>query len=140
MDVLVCIKRVPATGARIALTDDGRHIDTKYLGFTVSPHEECAVEEAVRQIETHGGTSVALTLGPEAAIEQLQDALAIGIERAILLETDADDWDASATAAAIHHTPSARKRRRGRRSTSCSSATRLPTPATSRSASASLTR
>jgi len=101
VNVLVCVKRVPATGSRIVLTEDGRHIDTKYLGFTVSPHEECAVEEAVRQIETHGGTSVVLTLGPEAAIEQLQDALAIGVERAILLETDADDWDASTTADAI---------------------------------------
>jgi electron transfer flavoprotein beta subunit len=101
VNVLVCIKRVPATGSRIALSDDRRHIDTKHLGFTVSPHEECAVEEAVRQIEAHGGTSVVLTLGPQAAIEQLQDALAIGIERAILLETDADDWDASSTADAI---------------------------------------
>jgi electron transfer flavoprotein beta subunit len=101
VNVLVCVKRVPATGSRIVLTDDGRQIDTKYLGFTVSPHEECAVEEAVRQIETHGGTSVVLTLGPETAIEQLQDALAIGIERAILLETDAEDWDATATADAI---------------------------------------
>jgi electron transfer flavoprotein beta subunit len=101
VNVLVCIKRVPATGSRIVLTEDGRHIDTKHLGFTVSPHEECAVEEAVRQIEAHGGTTAVLTLGPEAAIEQLQNALAIGIERAILLETDPDDWDASSTADAI---------------------------------------
>lgn len=102
MNVLVCVKRVPATGSRITLTDDALHIDTKFLGFTVSPHEECAVEEAVRLVEAHGGTSVVLTLGPEAAVEQLQDALAIGIERAILLETDDDlSWDAGATADAI---------------------------------------
>jgi len=101
VNVLVCVKRVPATGSRITLTDDERHIDTKHLGFTVSPHEECAVEEAVRLVETHGGTSVVLTLGPEAAVEQLQAALAIGIERAILLEGDPDDRDAAATADAI---------------------------------------
>ena len=101
MNVLVCVKRVPATGSRITLTDDGRHIDTKHLGFTVSPHEECAVEEAVRLVEARGGTSVVLTLGPEEAVEQLQAALAIGVDRAILLEGDPDDRDAAATADAI---------------------------------------
>jgi electron transfer flavoprotein beta subunit len=101
MHVLVCVKRVPATGSRITLTDDALDIDTAYLGFTISPHEECAVEEAVRQIETHGGSSVVLTLGPEAAVEQLQGALAIGIDRAILLESGATGWDAISTADVI---------------------------------------
>ena len=101
MNVLACIKRVPATGGRITLTADEQAIDTRFLGFTVSPHEECAVEEAVRLIEAHGGTSTVLTLGPEAAVEQLRDAMALGIDRAILLETDGGDWDPSATAGAI---------------------------------------
>ena len=51
MNVLVCVKRVPETGGRISLTADERTIDTKFLGFTVSPHEECATEEAVRIVE-----------------------------------------------------------------------------------------
>jgi electron transfer flavoprotein beta subunit len=101
MNVLVCVKRVPATAGHIALSADGQEIDTRYLGFTVSPHEECAVEEAVRLIEKHGGSSTVLTLGPEAAIDQLRDAMALGIERAILLETDGREWDPVATAAAI---------------------------------------
>jgi len=101
MNILVCVKRVPATGGRIVLTADGSDIDTRYLGFTVSPHEECAVEEAVRIVEAHGGTSAVLTLGPAAAEEQLRDAMAIGIDRAILLETDGRDWDPVATAGAI---------------------------------------
>jgi electron transfer flavoprotein beta subunit len=101
MNVLVCVKRVPATGGHIALSADGQEIDTRYLGFTVSPHEECAVEEAVRLIEKHGGSSTVLTLGPEAAIDQLRDAMALGIERAILLETDGREWDPVATASAI---------------------------------------
>ncbi|HKV31323.1 MAG TPA: electron transfer flavoprotein subunit beta/FixA family protein [Candidatus Dormibacteraeota bacterium] len=101
MNVLVCIKRVPATAGQIALTPDGQDIDTRYLGFTISPHEECAVEEAVRMIETHGGSSTVLTLGPEAAVDQLRDAMALGIERAILLETDGREWDPIATAAAV---------------------------------------
>lgn len=101
MNVLVCVKRVPATGGRIVLTADGSDIDVRYLGFTVSPHEECAVEEAVRIVEANGGSSVVLTLGPAAAEEQLRDAMAIGIDRAILLETDGRDWDPVATAGAI---------------------------------------
>jgi electron transfer flavoprotein beta subunit len=101
MNVLVCVKRVPATAGHIALSADGQEIDTRYLGFTVSPHEECAVEEAVRLIEKHGGSSTVLTLGPEAAIDQLRDAMALGIERAILLETDGREWDPVATASAI---------------------------------------
>ena len=101
MNVLVCVKRVPATAGQITLTPNGQDIDTRYLGFTISPHEECAVEEAVRIIEAHGGTTTVLTLGPEAAIDQLRDAMALGIERAILLETDGREWDPIATASAI---------------------------------------
>jgi electron transfer flavoprotein beta subunit len=99
--ILVCVKRVPATGGRIALTADSLDIDARYLGFTISPHEECAVEEAVRIVEAQGGSSTVLTLGPDAAADQLRDAMAIGIERAVLLETDGSDWDAMATAGAI---------------------------------------
>jgi electron transfer flavoprotein beta subunit len=101
MNILVCVKRVPATGGRIVLTADGSDIDTRYLGFTVSPHEECAVEEAVRIVEAGGGSTTVLTLGPAVAEEQLRDAMAVGIERAVLLETDGRDWDPVATARAI---------------------------------------
>ena|SRR5664279_2450359 len=101
MNILVCVKRVPETGGRVSLTPDAREIDTRYLGFTVSPHEECATEEAVRLIEANGGSSTVLTLGPEAASDQLRAAMAIGIDRAILLETDGQDWDPVSTSAAI---------------------------------------
>ena len=101
MNVLICVKRVPATGGRIVLTPDGQEIDTRYLGFTISPHEECGVEEAVRIVEAAGGSSAVLTLGPAVAEEQLRDAMAIGIERAILLETDGREYDPIATSAAI---------------------------------------
>ena len=101
MRVLVCVKRVPMTGGRIVLTDDAQAIETKHLGFTVSPHEECGVEEAVRLIEANAGESVVLTLGPPEAEEQLRDAMALGADRAIHLVTDGDEWDAQSTAGAI---------------------------------------
>jgi len=102
--VLVCVKRVPATAGKITLTADEQAIDTRYLGFTVSPHEECAVEEAVRIVEAHGGTSTVLTLGSEESIDQLREAMAVGIDGAILLETDGSEWSPIDTAAAIADT------------------------------------
>jgi electron transfer flavoprotein beta subunit len=95
--ILVCVKRVPETGARITLTPDAQAIDTTFLGFTISPHEECAVEEALRI----GGETTVLTLGPAAAEEQLRNAMAMGIDSAVLLDTDGAEWGAEATAAAI---------------------------------------
>jgi electron transfer flavoprotein beta subunit len=99
--VLVCVKRVPITGGRIVLTEDEQAIETRHLGFTISPHEECGVEEAVRLVEARGGEAVVLTLGPQEAEEQLRDAMAIGADRAIHLVTDGEEWDPQATASAI---------------------------------------
>ncbi len=101
MRVLVCVKRVPAPGARIVLSEDSRSIDTHLLSFTVSPHEECAVEEGVRIAEAADGTVTVLTLGPPEAEEQLRSALAVGAHEAVLIPTDGDDWDPISTAAAI---------------------------------------
>ena len=106
MRILVCVKRVPITGGKMVLTADEQALETKHLGFTISPHEECAVEEAVRIVEARpadgtAGEVVVLTLGPAEAEEQLRDCMAIGADRGILLETAGEDWDAQATAAAI---------------------------------------
>jgi electron transfer flavoprotein beta subunit len=99
--ILCCVKRVPITGGKMVLTEDAQALETKHLGFTISPHEECAVEEAVRIVEADGGEVVVLTLGPAEAEEQLRDCMAIGADRGILLETEGEEWDAQSTAAAI---------------------------------------
>ncbi len=101
MRILVCVKRVPVTGGRMVLTEDEQALETRHLGFTISPHEECAVEEAVRLVEARGGETVVLTLGPPEAEEQLRDSMAIGADRGILLRTDGTEWDPQATANAI---------------------------------------
>jgi electron transfer flavoprotein beta subunit len=101
VNVLACVKRVPMTGGKIVLTPDEQAIETRHLGFTISPHEECGVEEAVRLVEAHGGEAVVLTLGPSEAEEQLRDCLAIGAARAIHLVSEGEEWDPQATAAAI---------------------------------------
>lgn len=101
MNVLVCIKRVPDVGAKFDLTEDRRAIAAKNLGFTISPHEECAVEAAIQLIENEGGKSTVLTLGPEAADEQIRDSLARGVDEGALLETDGAEWDSAETASAL---------------------------------------
>ncbi len=119
MKICVCVKRVPMVGGTIVLTADGRAVDTSMSGFTVSPHEECAVEEAVQITERLGsgpGSVTVLTLGPHEAADQLRDMLALGASRAILLQTDSPseqkgapggeradtaEWGSVATAAAI---------------------------------------
>jgi electron transfer flavoprotein beta subunit len=114
VNILVCVKRVPQTGGRIVLTADGQAIDTRFLGHTISPHEECGVEEAVRIVEKEGGASAVLTLGAPEAEEQLRDAMAIGIDRAILLETDGTEWDPVSTAGVIAETIESQEAANGR--------------------------
>ena len=101
MRILVCVKRVPLTGGRMVLSADERALETRHLGFTISPHEECGVEHAVQLVEQHGGEVTVLTLGPVAAEEQVRDSLAAGADRGVLLATEGEEWDPQATAAAI---------------------------------------
>jgi len=101
MNILVCVKRVPAPGARINITEDGLGVDTAFLGFTVSPHEECAVEQAVQLVEKHGGEVTVLTLGPAEAEEQLRTAVSVGAAKAVLVPISESDWDPQRTAQAI---------------------------------------
>ena len=102
MRILVCVKRVPLTGGRMVLTADEQAIETRHLGFTISPHEECGVEEAVRLVEAHGGSVTVLTLGPAEAEEQVRDMLAVGADRGVLLVNDSnEEWDPQGTASAI---------------------------------------
>jgi electron transfer flavoprotein beta subunit len=112
--ILVCVKRVPAPGSRINITADGLAVDTNFLGFTTSPHEECAVEAAVQLVEQHGGEATVLTLGPPEAEEQLRYAASVGIAKAVLLATDGSDWDPQRTAASIASTIAAIEAQDGR--------------------------
>lgn len=101
MKILVCVKRVPAPGAKINVSADGQDVDAAHLGFTTSPHEECAVEGAVQLIEQHGGEVTVLTLGIGEAEEQLRYAASVGAAHAVLVEVDNNAWDPQRTATAI---------------------------------------
>lgn len=108
MRIAVCVKRVPAPGARINVAADGRSVDTSHLGFTTSPHEECAVEEAVRLVDAHGGSVTVITAGPPEAEEQLRYAASVGATDIVLVPTSGEgsvesgaDWDPQRTASAL---------------------------------------
>lgn len=101
MNVLVCVKRVPATGTKIPLTEDGTAVDTRYLGFTIGPHEECAVEEAARIAERFDGSATVLTVGPPEATEQLRYAMSMGASHGVLVRADSAEIDPEATSSAI---------------------------------------
>src|SRR5256885_16444166 len=112
MEILVCVRRVPQVGGKIVVTADGQDVDTRMSGFAMSPHEECAVEEAIQITERLGGGVSVLTLGPPDAAEQLREALAPGPGRAALLEPHGPE--AGPIAAADESVAEARRPGRGR--------------------------
>ena len=89
-NVLVCVKRVPDTAGEVLLSADGLSVDARHVGYTVSPHEECAVELATQVAEATGGKATVLSVGSEDAVEQLRNALAVGCADGVLVEADAD--------------------------------------------------
>jgi electron transfer flavoprotein beta subunit len=88
VNVLVCVKRVPDSSSQLVLTPDNQAVDGRHAGFTVSPHEECAIELAVRLADATGGLATVLTLGSAEATEQLRSALALGCGAAVHIEAD----------------------------------------------------
>ena len=101
MNIVVCVKRVPDTEARIKPAAGGAGIDAAGLKFIVSPYDEFALEAALRVKEAGGAAEVvALTLGEPAAAEQLRSALAMGADRAVLLKGEVTQ-DGLATARAL---------------------------------------
>ena len=101
MKIYVCIKRVPDTAARIRVASDGTSIDSAGVKYVISPYDEFAIEAALRLKEKSGaGEVVAITVGPSAAGEQLRGALAMGADRAVLLQGD-PGWDGLETARAL---------------------------------------
>jgi electron transfer flavoprotein beta subunit len=87
-DVLVAVKRVVDSTGKVTLSEDEQSIDGRYAGYTLSKHEECAIELAVRAASATGGTSTVVTLGDEDAEEQLRTALAVGVDAATHIVAD----------------------------------------------------
>ena len=88
MKIAVCVKRVPDTTSKIVIASDGKSIDETGLKFVPNPYDEFAIEEALALKEKAGsGETAVYSLGGPAAGETLRTALAMGIDRAVLLES-----------------------------------------------------
>ena len=91
MKILTPIKRVIDFNVKVRVKPDGSGVDTANVKMSMNPFDEIAVEEAVRLKEKGVATEiVAVSCGIAACQETLRTALALGADRAILIETDAD--------------------------------------------------
>ena len=100
-DVLVCVKRVPDDSGEVVLNEAGDAVDGRYAGYTMSAHEECAVEIAVDIAGESGGEVTVLSLGEEDCVEQLRAAVAVGAHTAVRIDAPADAFGPGDVAAAI---------------------------------------
>lgn len=83
MKIVVCVKQTPDTAATVTV-EDGT-VSWGDAPLVLNPWDEYAVEEALQTKEEHGGSVIAVSLGPEEAQEALKQALAMGCDEAILL-------------------------------------------------------
>ena len=86
--VLVCVKRVPDFSGEVLLSEDAQSADARFVGFTLSAHDLCAVETAVQVAAATDGSATVLTVGSTDAVEQLRTALGVGCTAATLVEAD----------------------------------------------------
>ena len=83
MDLIVCMKRVPDSAAKIRVADDGKTIDPSGVDYVISPYDEMALEKSLQIKEEHGGTVTVICLGPPEATKEIRQALAMGADAAI---------------------------------------------------------
>src|SRR6185295_15304751 len=89
MKILVAVKRVIDYNVKIRVKADGSGVETANVKMSMNPFDEIAVEEATRLKEKGIATEVvAVSIGPAKAQETLRTALAMGADRAILIQTD----------------------------------------------------
>lgn len=91
MNILVSISQVPDTATKIVIGADGKSIDPKGVKYIMNPYDEFALEEALRLKEKNGGTVTVATVGGESAKDVLRTALALQVDKAILLKADNPD-------------------------------------------------
>jgi electron transfer flavoprotein beta subunit len=91
MKVLVAVKRVVDYNVKVRVKADKTGVDLANVKMSMNPFDEIAVEEAIRIKEAGKATEIiAVSLGPQAAQETIRTALAMGADRGILVQTDAD--------------------------------------------------
>ena len=99
MKILVPVKRVIDYNVKVRVKGDGSGVDLSNVKMSMNPFDEIAVEEGIRQKEAGKATEViAVSCGPTACQEPLRTAMAIGADRAVLVQTDEADLQPLAVA------------------------------------------
>lgn len=98
MNIFVLMKKTFDTEDKIVITDG--EIEDDGAEYIINPYDEYAIEEAIVQRDAHGGEVTVVTVGDEDSEKQLRTALAMGADKAVLInvEDDLDDGDAFTTA------------------------------------------
>jgi len=86
VNIIVCIKQVPAKDAPLSIS--GNWIRESDIGFEMNEPDSYALEEALRLKEKHGGEVIVLSMGPERVKQTIKEALAKGADRAIHIADD----------------------------------------------------
>lgn len=97
MKILTTVKRVTDPDMKVKIKPDNTGIITDGVEYKMNSFDTYGVEEAIVLKEKHGGEVVAVSIGPSAATKELRTAMAMGADRAILVETD-EDLDSDAVA------------------------------------------
>ncbi|AYO29589.1 electron transfer flavoprotein subunit beta/FixA family protein [Biomaibacter acetigenes] len=85
MKIVVCIKQVPSTEARVQMDPIKGTLIREGVESVVNPFDEYAIEEGIRLKERYGGEVTVISMGPPQAKEALKTALAMGADKAVLL-------------------------------------------------------
>lgn len=102
MNIYVLLKRTFDTEEKINVSNG--KIEDDGAEFIINPYDEYAVEEAINQRDAHGGEVTVVTVGDEDSEKQLRTALAMGADKAVLINTedDLEDGDQYTTAKILH--------------------------------------
>ncbi|MGH2574350.1 MAG: electron transfer flavoprotein subunit beta/FixA family protein [Ignavibacteria bacterium] len=90
MKIAVCISQVPDTTTKVKIGSDGRSIDPSGVTYIINPYDEFAVEEALKIKEKSGGETFVISVGKDSVKETIRKAFAMGIDKGILIKTDAE--------------------------------------------------
>lgn len=90
MKIAVCVSQVPDTTTKVKVGSDGKTIDPAGVTYIINPYDEFAVEAALQLKEKQGGETLVISVGKESNKEAIKKAYAMGIEKGILVKTDAE--------------------------------------------------
>jgi electron transfer flavoprotein beta subunit len=88
MNIAVCVSHVPDTATKVKVGADGKSIDPAGVTYIINPYDEFAVEEALKRKEKYGGEVTVISIGGEANKETIRKALAMGVDKGILLKDE----------------------------------------------------